>query len=61
MARILPGDRRYLVTQRLATAGWHQHQRVAAIYNVLNDGFLRAAKRRITEDLAKYFQWRRVG
>ena len=35
---------RQLVAQRLAAAGGHQHQRVAAAGHVCHDGFLRAAE-----------------
>ena len=58
--RVLPGNGRDLITQRLSAARGHQHQRVAAFDHVINDGFLRAAKVRITENFAKYVERRRV-
>ena len=44
---------RNLVAQRLAAAGRHQHQCIAARHNVLDDGLLRAAKRGVAECVAK--------
>ena len=58
VARVLPHDRRYLVAQRLAPAGGHQHQRVAASDHVINDGLLRAAKAVVTKDRAQDILWR---
>ena len=44
------GDRRDLVAQAFAAAGRHQHQRVAAIAQVVDDGFLRAAEGAVAKD-----------
>ena len=41
------------VAQRLAAAGRHQHQRVAPREHVIDDLFLRATKRGVSERLAK--------
>ena len=46
-------QRRNLVAQRFAAAGRHQHQRVAAIDDVLDYGLLFAAKRGIAKNVAK--------
>ena len=45
-----PQDCRDLIAQRLAAAGRHQHERVAAGDEVLDDGSLVAAKLLIAED-----------
>ena len=45
-AGALAQQRRHLVAQRLAAAGGHQHQRVAAAGDVRDDLFLRAAEAR---------------
>jgi hypothetical protein len=42
--------RRNLVAQRLAAAGRHQHQRVAACHQGVDDGRLLAAERGVAED-----------
>ncbi len=47
-------DRRHLVAQALAAAGRHQHERVAAAGDVLDDLFLRAAECGVAEDLAEH-------
>ena len=49
--RALASNSRYLVTQRLAAARGHQHQRVAAVSHVFDDGLLWPAKLRV----AKHF------
>ena len=46
----LAQQRRNLETQRFATAGGHQHQRVAARHERIDDGRLLAAKRGVAED-----------
>lgn len=46
-------QRRNLIAQRLAAAGWHQYQRVAAGGNVLDDLSLRIAKIAMTENVAQ--------
>ena len=46
-------DRRHLVAQALAAAGRHQHERVAAADDVLDDLFLRAAEGGVAEDLVE--------
>ena len=53
VACVLPGDGGYLVAKRLAAAGWHQHQRIAAVHHMVNDGRLRAAKVGIAKDFAQ--------
>ena len=47
-------DGRHLVAQRFAAARGHQHQRVAAATNVLDDGRLLAAEVVVAEDLAQH-------
>src|SRR5690606_30634956 len=42
---------RNLVTERLAAAGRHQHQRIAACGHMLDNGLLRTAKGGITENI----------
>ena len=56
VARVLPCNRRDLVTQRLAAAGGHQHQSVASINYMLNDGCLWPTKIGVAEDLAQDVQ-----
>ena len=51
MPGLLAHDGRNLVTQRLAAAGRHQDQRVAALNDVFHDGLLRPAKVAVAEDL----------
>jgi len=46
---ILWVERRNLIAQRLAAAGRHQHQRIAALRDMLDDFSLLAAEGRITE------------
>ena len=46
-------QRRNLVAQRLAAAGRHQHERVAAGGDVFDDRLLLAAELRIAEDAAQ--------
>src|SRR5690606_24636018 len=41
----LPGKRRYLKTDRLATTRWHKSKRITTIQNRLNDFVLQRAKR----------------
>ena len=55
-ARALTHERGNLVAQRLAAAGRHQHQRVAATGNAVDDFSLRAAERRVAEDVAQDLQ-----
>jgi hypothetical protein len=52
-ARALPHQRRNLITQRLAAAGWHQHQRITTLDHMVNDGLLLAAEIRVTENSLK--------
>ena len=52
-ARARAHQRRDLVTERLACAGGHQHQRVASVDDVADDGLLPVAKRRIAECVAE--------
>jgi len=49
--RALAQQRGDLVAQRLAAAGGHQHQRVAAGRDLLDDGLLLAAEGGIAEDV----------
>ena len=44
-----------LVAQRLAAAGGHDHQAVAAARDVLDDRFLFASKRVVSEDAVEHF------
>ncbi len=53
MSGALSGDRRNLIAQRLAAAGGHQHQRVAAADHVIDDRGLRAAKLLVAEDVVE--------
>ena len=55
-AGALAGNGRYLIAQRLAAAGRHEHQGVAAGDHMLDDVLLRAAKTVVTEDLAEDLQ-----
>ena len=61
--RAAPGalarNRRYLVTQRLAAARGHQHQRVAAGNDVVDHALLWPAKLRVAENVVQYLA--RVG
>jgi hypothetical protein len=52
-AHALAQQRRDLVADRLAAAGGHQHQRVAAGGDVLDDLLLEAAEALVPEDLAQ--------
>jgi len=56
-ARARPQQRGNLVAQRFAAAGRHQHQRVAARRDMLDDGLLFAAKGGIAEDIAQDLPW----
>ena len=47
------GDGGYLVTKALAAARRHQHQGVAAVHHMLDDGLLLAAKMGVAEDLVQ--------
>ena len=49
-------QRRDLVAQRLAAAGRHEHQRVAAADHVLDDLLLVAAERVVAEDPAQHLR-----
>ena len=60
VARVLPRNRRDLVAQRLAAARGHQHQCIAAIHHMVNDGGLRATKVGVTKDLAQDVERRRL-
>ncbi len=53
LACALAGNGRHLVTQRLAAAGGHQHQRVAAGHHVFNDGLLRATEGTVAKNFLK--------
>ena len=53
MTRVLPCNRRDLVTQRLAATSWHQDQRVTAIHHMIHDGGLGATKVGIAKDLTQ--------
>src|SRR5258706_8103757 len=44
-------DRRHLIAQRLAAAGGHEHEGVAAVDQVIDDLGLRAAKGAVAEHL----------
>ncbi len=48
-----PDQRGYLVAKGLAAAGWHQHQRVAAADQVLDDLLLVTAERVVAEHPAQ--------
>ncbi len=50
-----PQQRRNLEAQGLAAAGWHQHQRVAAVAHMLDDLGLMAAKLRVAENAMENF------
>jgi len=52
-ARTRPQQRRKLVAQRLAAAGRHQHQRVAACGDMRDDGCLLTAKGEVAVDALK--------
>ena len=54
-----PDQRRDLVAQRLAAAGRHQHQRVAAADDVLDDLLLAAAEGVVAEHPAQHLRARR--
>ena len=60
VAGVLPCNRGNLVTQRFAAASWHQHQSVAAIDDMVNDGGLRATKVGIAKDLVQDVERRRL-
>ena len=49
-------QRRDLVAQRLAAAGGHEHERVAAVHDVLDDLRLAAAEGVVPEDPAQHLQ-----
>jgi len=53
VAGALAGDGWNLVAKALAAPGGHQHQRVAAGGDMVNDAGLRPAEGRVAEDLAK--------
>jgi hypothetical protein len=53
LACALAGNGRHLVTQRLAAAGGHQYQRVAAGHHVFNDGLLRATEGTVAKNFLK--------
>ena len=53
MPRAGAQQRRDLVAQRLAAAGGHQHQRVAAGDDMVDDLFLRAAEGGVAENVAE--------
>ena len=48
---LLAHDGRHLVTQRFAAARGHQHQRVAAVHHMANDGLLRTTELLVTKDV----------
>ena len=54
-AHAVAQQRRHLVAQRLAAAGRHQHQRVAAFGDVFDDRLLRAAEIGVSEDPVQQF------
>ena len=54
VAAAVPHDRRHLVAQALAAAGGHQHQRVAAAGDVIDDRGLQATKRAVAEDFVQH-------
>ena len=56
-----PDQRRDLVAQRLAAAGRHQHQRVAAADDVVDDLLLLAAEGVVAEDPAEHVEGGVVG
>ena len=49
-----PQQRRQLIAQRFAAAGRHQHDRIAAGHDMLDDRLLLAAKAGIAEDAAQH-------
>jgi len=53
-ARALAHEGRHLVAERLAPAGGHQDQGIAARADMFDDPGLRAAKARVTEDVAQH-------
>src|SRR3546814_13743376 len=55
--RSLAQDGRDLVAQRLAATGGHQHQRVVAAGDVVDDGGLLAAEGGVAEDLLECLEW----
>ena len=57
MARVLPRNGRDLVAERLAAARRHQHQRVAAVDDMVHDDRLRATKVGVPKDLTQNLQW----
>jgi hypothetical protein len=60
-AELLAHDGRHLVAQALATAGGHQHQRVAAGDHVVDDGRLLAAEGRVAEHVLQHLAGRDGG
>jgi hypothetical protein len=59
--RARPQQRRHLVAQRLAAAGGHQDERVAAGHHVLDDLALGAAEDRVAEGFVENAEGRCVG
>ena len=59
--RALAQEGGHLVAERLAAAGGHQHQRVAAARHVLDDRLLRAAKLRMSENARQHVKRRGGG
>ena len=53
VARLLARDRGDLVAQAFAAARGHEHQRVAAVDNVVNDPGLRSAEGLVAKNLAQ--------
>ena len=53
MARLLPRNGRYLVAQALTTTGGHEHQRVPAGHDVLDDGLLGTTKLLVAKNVTK--------
>ena len=56
--RALPQQGGNLIAQRLAAAGGHQHQRVATLPQMFDDGLLLAAEAWVTEGVAKDIEGR---
>ncbi|MEN9468067.1 MAG: hypothetical protein RL081_2068 [Pseudomonadota bacterium] len=53
VARLLPRNGRYLVTQAFSAASGHEHQRVSPGHDVLDDGLLGAAKLLVAKNVTK--------
>ena len=53
LPRLLARNGGYLVAQRLAPAGGHEHQRITPHHDVFNDGLLRPPERAVAKNFLK--------